>query len=232
MPIPMTSTYAEYVDAQIPHNSCLKKLAEFLHGRNGNQVYSTKFSSIDFSQGNSRNPRSWEIRAKDASFTPASFGVSTASGLSEEQKLQDILNIPSDAQGRILIIEDVDRHIASLLGEEYDISPFFFANHLDNSFSDYEERPSLAALTIPSIHCKGDSIHLHYRRVIDLGTTTCQPLHQMSTESNVSRSVKMTPQISAHSLGWARSCCSIMKKRISKDQWICKTAPLRYHSRD
>jgi hypothetical protein len=228
----MIPNYAEYVDAQIPHNSCLKKLAEFLHGLNGNQVYPTKVSSIDFSHGNSRSPQSWEIRARDALFTTASYGVSAASGLSEEQKLHNILDIPSDVQGRVLIIEDVDRHIASHLGARYDISPFFFANHLDNSFSDYEERPPLASLTIPSIHCKGDSIHLHYRRVIDLGTTTCQPLHQMCTESNISRSVKVTPPISARSLGWARSCCSIMKKWISKDQWICKTAPLHYRSRD
>ncbi|OWY55384.1 hypothetical protein AALT_g6987 [Alternaria alternata] len=165
----MTPSYSEYVDAQIPSHPCLKGLADFLHGYGKTQVHPTKFSSIDFAQGNCQNPQSWEIRARDALFTTASFGVSMTSEQSEEQKLQDILDIPSDAQGRVLIIEDMDRHIASYLGARYDISPFFFANHLHNSFSNFEERPPLGSLTIPSIHCKGKSIHLHYRRVIDLG---------------------------------------------------------------
>ena len=138
----MTSSYSEYVDAQIPSHPCLKGLADFLHGYGKTQVHPTKFSSIDFAQGNSQNPQSWEIRARDALFTTASFGVSVALGTSEEQKLQDILDIPSDAQGRVLIIEDMDRHIASYLGARYDISPFFFANHLHNSFSNFEELPT------------------------------------------------------------------------------------------
>jgi len=82
----MTSSYSEYVDAQIPSHPCLKGLAEFLHGCGESQVYPTKFSSIDFAQGNSQNPQSWEIRARDALFTPASFGVLATSEPSEEQK--------------------------------------------------------------------------------------------------------------------------------------------------
>ncbi|RYO57581.1 hypothetical protein AA0116_g7311 [Alternaria tenuissima] len=177
----MTSSYSEYVDAQIPSHPCLKGLADFLHGYGKTQVHPTKFSSIDFAQGNSQNPQSWEIRARDALFTTASFGVSVASEPSEEQKLQDILDIPSDAQGRVLIIEDMDRHIASYLGARYDISPFFFANHLHNSFSNFEERPPLGSLTIPSMHCLVfvDPTNAYVRMSTDLSKPCLKqvPLH-------------------------------------------------------
>jgi hypothetical protein len=133
---------------------------------------------------------------------------------------------------RVLIIEDVDRHIASYLGARYDISPFFFANHLHNSFSNFEERPPLGSLTIPSIHCKGKSIHLHYRQVIDLGLARRESSKQTCTNSNLTRSVSLAPPISTRSLGWARSCCSIMKKSISQDQWLCMTILTRNVSLD
>ena len=231
----MDGTFADYVKEQQSRNPCLHGLVEFLVDIDGSQVHPVNCFSLDCSQNKFESPRSWILRPRNGSAPSAEstmskpLSASQPSSLQEpnessvQRTLQEMTTIPPQKQGRVIMIENIDRHTVSYLGALYDISPLFFATHIDTVFHNIEDRPPPPVFaTSPSRFCGQDWINLHYQRVLDMSEGPEFRADKLYFDSNIARSVSLLVSLSGRRIALARSCCSVIKKRNAAKQWICR----------
>ncbi|RYP09067.1 hypothetical protein DL765_008589 [Monosporascus sp. GIB2] len=83
-----------------------------------------------------------------------------------------LVQIPPIVHGRILFVENIQPRLISLLGESLDIDPVFFAGHITTDFEDIEKAPPPPFLALfPSQIAEKCHLHIHYQRVVDLGSS-------------------------------------------------------------
>ena len=85
-------------------------------------------------------------------------------------KISNFLNFDESSFGKIILIEDIQPQLISYLGETLGIDTLFFSGHSLTEFRNIETGPlppSLASL--PSQIAERGYLHIHYRRVMDLG---------------------------------------------------------------
>ncbi|KAG7001407.1 hypothetical protein G7Y79_00032g067600 [Physcia stellaris] len=138
--------------------------------------------------------------------------------------LRDRINRKSGLRGRILIVEDLTRDVIEQLGSQLNIDPYFFASHLDVFQPDISTpRPYLSKL--PSMARNQDSLFLHYHRVLEVDSLTCQST--LVQAMNVPRKVKLLPPTKgvstgiARRIGFARHCCSVLRTSGKDGLWLC-----------
>ena len=118
--------------------------------------------------------------------------------------------------GRLLIVEDLSGDVETL-GSQLNIDPFFFASHIDTSEVDIATtRPSMAIL--PSTRRSQNFLNLHYHRAIEFEDLKSTNL--LLRDMNVSRPVKILPQLKGITIGLARHCCSILKTEGRDGLWL------------
>ncbi|KAK4125436.1 hypothetical protein N657DRAFT_654112 [Parathielavia appendiculata] len=112
----------------------------------------------------------------------------------------------SAVYGRILLAENIQRTLISLLGEIFDLDCIFFASQ-----------------TTTGLVAERGYLHLYFLKVLDLGTSEAfqHPPDALKTDSNIPRNVRHLPPLSRRQLALARVCCSMVLKSIN-DSWICK----------
>ncbi|KAF2491584.1 hypothetical protein BU16DRAFT_565284 [Lophium mytilinum] len=146
----MAYSYVDYVNDQKDRNPCLHRLADFLADANERQVHPAIIFCIDYSQDEAQSPQSWQISPKDGEthakaaqnlgaqgFEKASSAVPEES--LRESKLREVTTISPDCQGRLILVENIDRLTLIHLSTQYDIAPLFFATYLDSTFSKIED---------------------------------------------------------------------------------------------
>jgi hypothetical protein len=131
-----------------------------------------------------------------------------------------------------LIVENIQHHLISLLGEILDVDPIFFAGHVTTDFKDIEEAPLPPSLALfPSRIAEKGYLHLHYQQLLDLGSADAfkSSPYSLKSDSNVPRNVRRLPYLSGRQLAFSRACCSILVKDF-RDSWICKIDPVFPHT--
>lgn len=231
----MNETFADYVKEQQSHNPCLHGLVEFLADVDGRQVHPVNFFSLDCSQNKFESPRPWNLRHSNGS--AQSTGATTSTPLSASKPLsleesnessaqtvlREMMTIPPGKQGRVILIENIDRHTVSYLGALYGISPLFFATHIDNIVHNFEDCPPPPVFaTSPSRFCGQDWVNLHYQRVLDIGEGPESGVDTLFFDSNITQRVKILASLSGRRIALARSCCSVIKTSNTANQWICQ----------
>lgn len=224
--------YERYVKDQAHRSPSLIRLTKFLADQTKEQVYTVNITCIDYRDGLAAEPESWHIDPSGRQIcidgdqkpylTPGSIPVTTTLGKSGKRGLDQLTTVPDNAQGRILLLENIDRHIVAYLAMKFDINPTFFATYIDTTFYDFETNPPPPSIVaMPSVSIAQEGVHIHYQTVLDLGEGLGPMKANVKTASNVPRSVKPTPCLSNHQLALARGCCSIIGKMVNR-KWICE----------
>src|ERR1035437_7283053 len=103
----MAQSYSDYVLAQSKRNPCLHNLCRFI--RDGTARAGCKIASLEF-LGSEEQPRRVDLNLS---------------------QLELITNADVDTcQGRLIIVEDLNKPIIEAVGSSLDIDPFFFASHI------------------------------------------------------------------------------------------------------
>ncbi|KAF2115679.1 hypothetical protein BDV96DRAFT_599254 [Lophiotrema nucula] len=227
----MPRSYTDYVKEQSNLDNSLQGLAEFIQDPNGQQQFPVNIACIDFAQRQTDAPRLWRVDPGDGHdtipesvhWTPHSPNFPSDQRSHEytrKKKLTEMTTIPDDIQGRIILVEDIDRHSIAYLGTQYNIPLSFFATYLTTDLSQSEHEPQPPSIVLAPSQMIGDQfMHLHYQRVVELGTM--KQRKNLYLRSNVRRLVKPTPLLNKRCPGLARSCCSLYLCNDDKDKWIC-----------
>jgi hypothetical protein len=194
------ASYRDFVQSRCHTNPCITGLANYLiHGPGATSTIVT----LDY-------PRS---------------GHSVPDPLIlAEADLAQLINATPTTEGRILLVENIQPHLISLLGETLDVDPIFFAGHVTTDFRDIEKAPPPPSLALfPSQIVERGYLHLHYQQVLDLGNADefKSSSYSLKSDSNVPRNVRRLPHLSGRQLALGRACCSILLKRF-KGSWTCK----------
>ncbi|EFX05660.1 hypothetical protein CMQ_3729 [Grosmannia clavigera kw1407] len=125
-----------------------------------------------------------------------------------ENDLEKILDgiFDGDEQRHVILVEDIEPRLISLLGEKLDIDPVFFAGHITTNFGDIEHVPPPPSLALlPSQIAAAEYLHTHYQRVMDLGNADLfqGAAYALKTNSNIVRNVRRLPALSGRQLGLA-----------------------------
>ena len=201
--------YRSYVAAQTRSSPCLSNLSRFLES-DASTRYDCRITSMEFTS---------------ESCTPShqSLGMDDLAAL-----LHNRTNRKSGLRGRIMIVEDLTRDVIEQLGSQLNIDPYFFASHLDVFQPDISTpRPYLSKL--PSMARTRDSLFLHYHRVLEVDSLTCQST--LVQAMNVPRKVKLLPPTKgvstglARRIGFARHCCSVLRTSGKDGLWLCQYRP-------
>jgi len=224
--------YVDYVIQQARLDNSLQGLTKFIQDPNGEQQYQVNIVCIDFAQGQPHTPQQWRIEPRDGYHTYPGYIHTTLPSRSDQNQrshehmrqriMMQMTTIPENIEGRIILVEDIDRHVVAHLGTQYNLPLSFLATYLTTELSNspaHEPEPPLMTLA-PSKSISDHCMHLHYQRVIDLGIG--KQRKKLYSRSNVRRTLKPTPLLDERCPGLARSCCSLYLCHDENDKWICR----------
>ncbi|KAK3901711.1 hypothetical protein C8A05DRAFT_44695 [Staphylotrichum tortipilum] len=192
-------SYRDFVQSRCQTNPCVTGLAEYL--RRGPGAAST-IVTLDYPRSGQSAPNPQTVAEAD---------------------LTKLIDATSTTAGQVLLVENIQPHLISLLGEILDVDPIFFAGHVTTEFQDIEKAPPPPSLALfPSQIAEKAYLHLHYQQVLDLGRADAFKFssYSLKSDSNVPRNVRRLPRLSGRQLALARACCSILVKKIDCS-WIC-----------
>jgi hypothetical protein len=127
---------------------------------------------------------------------------------------------PKNLQGRIVIIEDLDRHTIETLGTHLDIDPVFFAAHI------YQPWRSLHAQTpdqsiLPSQMKRQCFTNIQFHRAVLFDERP--PAKKILREMNIDRKVVVLPTTKDRHIGFVQSCTSVMFFQLHT-HWLSNSA--------
>lgn len=203
-------SYGDFVQSRCHTSPCVTGLAEYL--RCGPSAARTStIVTLDYPQNGQSTPNPLLVAEAD---------------------LAKLLEAPSTTAGRLLLVENIQHHLISLLGEILDVDPIFFAGHVTTDFKDIEKAPLPPSLALyPSQIAEKGYLHLHYQQLLDLGSADAfkSSPYSLKSDSNIPRNVRRLPYLSGRQLALSRACCSILVKQF-KGSWICKIGPFFPHT--
>jgi hypothetical protein len=193
----MAQSYSDYIYAQSKRNPCLSNLCEFI--ADGSARKTCRIVSLEFHTQNER-PRRADL---------------------DLLQLEVIVNDgPSDCQGRIIIVEDLNKALIETLGSSLDIDLLFFASHIHGPGVDTaSSTPSVAIL--PSKVTAQNFLSLQYQRSVDFGACSVV-LRKMFRNSNIPRKVVLLPPVKDIYIGLEQQGCSILLPSTGSKPWLGK----------
>ncbi|CAH0044545.1 unnamed protein product [Clonostachys solani] len=146
-------------------------------------------------------------------------GATSQHKMAEGADLSHLTAASSSVSTRIILIEDISPRLISSVGAAFDIDPSFFAGYISTYFEAIETKPPTPSLaTLPSVTAERGYLHLHYHRVMDLGSaesfTTDTP-YALNSDGNVARNVRRLPPLSGRQLALARACLFLVDAPIN-----------------
>jgi hypothetical protein len=124
---------------------------------------------------------------------------------------------PGDLQGRILVVEDLDKRIVELFGHHLNIDPMFFAGHIHVPWAGLQAQ-SPDQCTLPSQSKRQNFTNIHYHRTISFDAVT-PPAKKLLRRMNVDRKVVVSPISKNQYVGLAQHCTSVLLSQ-SKTHWL------------
>ncbi|KAF4453130.1 Zinc transport protein ZntB [Fusarium austroafricanum] len=204
-------SYTDFVVHQAQSNPCIWGLSQYLKKATNS---TSRIIFIDLPQNQVKQVPVRPISAK------------------AEECVELTTSIPPNVT-RLVFVENITPNIINQIGKSLDIDPLFFADYITTDFRDLEKQPPPPSLAIlPSLISEKPYLHLHYQRILDLGSseTFRDSDYVLHTNSNAPRNVRRLVPLSGRQLALARANCSILFKRI-RSSHIGKAnrgIPIRY----
>lgn len=118
--------------------------------------------------------------------------------------------------GRILIIEDLIKGLAELLGTELRIDPLFFAMHLHISPKGQHPRLAPSDATLPSRLLTQDYVNISFQQSV-VGERKRDSWSRYVRDTVISRKLVFLP---ATNIGLILHCVSILRVKLKDGLWI------------
>ncbi|TGJ86629.1 hypothetical protein E0Z10_g2186 [Xylaria hypoxylon] len=126
------------------------------------------------------------------------------------------------SSGCYVIVEDPRPEYIEVLGSRLDVNPLFFAGHIDTVYRSAErDAPPISMALYPSQLASQEFIHIHYQRSFRSPYDMSTGHRKMNLTGNVVRLLRWTTTIDQYRVGLARGCCSIYRKILANQRWIC-----------
>ncbi|ESU10749.1 hypothetical protein FGSG_04860 [Fusarium graminearum PH-1] len=187
--------YLNIVKHRTRYNPCIGGLDVFLQQK---PVRASRIISIDCPNHGQRTSQSRAVAVQ------------------EDDMVTTLKTIPSNIM-RIVLIEDINSRLMSLVGNTLDIDPLFFADYVNTSFKEFEVSPPPPSIAIlPSLLSESGYLHLHYQQIVDLGDASLfrNTPYASKTHTNITRNVRRLPPLSGKQLALVRSACSLLVKKV------------------
>ncbi|KAF5240680.1 hypothetical protein FAUST_4206 [Fusarium austroamericanum] len=187
--------YLAFVKQRAQYNPCIGGLDIFLQQK---PVPGTKIISIDCPNHGLCTSQSQAVAVQ------------------EDEMITTLKTIPSHIL-RIILIEDINSRLMSLVGSTLDIDPLFFADYVNTNFKDFEVSPPPPSLAIlPSLLSESGYLHLHYQQIVDLGDASSfgNAPYASKTHTNIMRNIRRLPPLSGKQLALVRSASSLLMKKL------------------
>ncbi|EYB27130.1 hypothetical protein FG05_04860 [Fusarium graminearum] len=187
--------YLNIVKHRTRYNPCIGGLDVFLQQK---PVRASRIISIDCPNHGQRTSQSRAVAVQ------------------EDDMVTTLKTIPSNIM-RIVLIEDINSRLMSLVGNTLDIDPLFFADYVNTSFKEFEVSPPPPSIAIlPSLLSESGYLHLHYQQIVDLGDASLfgNTPYASKTHTNITRNVRRLPPLSGKQLALVRSACSLLVRKV------------------
>ena len=196
--------YEAHVERARLRKPSLSSLCQFLSTPHSNHE-PCRSASLDFI-------RSGEIRVS---------GELNYEGLRSTLGVDHVGDLPCESkkvQGRILIVEDLDKRTVELLGSTFDIDPMFFAGHIHALWNGQDTQlPDQCIL--PSQSKRQPFMNIHYHRILSFDKIM-PPAKKLLRRMNVDRKVVILPVSKDRYIGLAQHCISVLLAR-GNAFWTC-----------
>jgi hypothetical protein len=189
------------VAAQTKHNPCLQNLCRFLSEKAPRNL--CRITSLAFNE-------------LDARPTRQDLGFNDLAALLRGTVPDP--NLHNEAQGRILIVEDLTKDVIELLGSSLDIDPLFLASHIDGPYMTIES-PKPCSAILPSQMKKQNFFTIRYHRTVDFGENAAG-LRRLFSDGNIPRKVMVLPPTQSTHIGLAQHLCSVLMTDFKKNGWL------------
>ncbi|KAF2691303.1 hypothetical protein K458DRAFT_455660 [Lentithecium fluviatile CBS 122367] len=121
-------------------------------------------------------------------------------------------------QGRLLIVEDIDKRTMEYLGWRLDIDPLFFAGHLHIPWTGSEAQAPEQCI-LPSQTKRQSFTNIHHHRTVLFDDKAPPPAKKLLRQANISRKVVISPLPQNQYVGIVQHCTSVLLSR-QKTHWI------------
>jgi hypothetical protein len=200
------TSYLTLLQQRLIRSPCLSALERFLRVNVGSSQ-PCRVTTVDYNNQNLKTLGSPAVNLSDE----------------DTKTLISLTQIPENATGRLLVVEDISAHFISVLGTILDINPMFFANHVSTEFKDIELQAAPSSLALfPSYWAsRPDMFHIQYQRVVDLGKESDYKGQHwaVDTHGNIPRKLRRLPAFRGRQIGIARGCISTWKSKVGTS-WV------------
>jgi hypothetical protein len=134
----------------------------------------------------------------------------------------DTWNKRGHFQGRILLIEDIDKRTVECLGSRLNIDPLFFAGHIHTPWARSEAQVPEQCI-LPSQSGRQPYANIHHHRTVVFDKDP--PAKKLLRRANIERKVVISPLPKNQHVGIMQHCTSVLLSK-HKTRWLgmCRKA--------
>ncbi|KAI1362825.1 hypothetical protein F5Y08DRAFT_354930 [Xylaria arbuscula] len=136
--------------------------------------------------------------------------------------IERISSATGTSSGCYIVVEDPSPKDIEALGSRLDVNPLFFAGHVDTVYRSAErDAPPISIALYPSQLASQEFVNIHYQRSLRLPYEINTGHRKINLTGNVARLLRWTTPFDKYPVGLARGCCSIYRKTLANQRWIC-----------
>jgi hypothetical protein len=211
------SAYQEYVERLCKRKPSLLNLCQFLSVPSSDHE-PCRVVSLDFFE-HCNTPIQTELDYDGLYLALKEYGAEET--MESECDLESAIkaeawNKRQKIEGRILLIEDIDKRTIEHLGSRLDIDPMFFAGHLHSPWKGHGSQVPEQSL-LPSQSRGKQFVNIHHHRIILFDKVP--PAKKLLRRASVDRKVVVTPLSNDQHIGIVQHCCSVWLAK-NKTCWL------------
>lgn len=196
--------YQAHVKAQCVLNPCLMNLYQFLSDPKEYEI-ACRICALEFHRGEDKPTMRPGISLGDL------YDKSEARLFASDKKT---------LEGRILIIENPNRHLVERLGSKLNIDPLFFSLHLHTVHRTSSRYQTPDEATLPSRLLGQDFVNVSYHRSV-----VCDKnLPSRGRYLRISTVERKLVFLRSTKVGLAQHCVSVIRVRDLEGPWLCECA--------